>query len=229
MNMRTFITSTGTSIGKSFMTAALARQARALGRSVTAYKPLISGFDPAHIEDSDTGLLLQSMDMPPTRENIERVSPWRFTAPLAPSMAAKLEQREVDFDELVSHSRSAIKGKEDIVLIEGVGGVMVPITDRHTVLDWIAALDIQAILVAGSYLGTISHTLTALTALKQKKISVQSIVVNESEGSTVSLPDTIEELRHWTELPIIGITRRSDSDYRDVKELQSLLAFKEAA
>ena len=229
MNKRFFITATGTGIGKSFITAALVRQAKALGHSVAAYKPLISGYTDANAHESDTGLLLEAQGLPLTPENIGRVSPWRFTAPLAPSMAAKLEQREINFDELVSHSRATIKGKEDIVLIEGVGGVMVPLNDRHLVIDWIEALNIETILVTGSYLGTISHTLTALFALHKYRIPVNSIIVSESETSTVPLANTADELRHWTKFPVVGVTRRPTGNCHDIAELQPLLAQKEAA
>jgi dethiobiotin synthetase len=220
-----FMTSTGTGIGKSFITAALTRQAKALGRSVMAYKPVISGFDTAHADDSDTGLLLRSLDLPMTSDNIDRISPWRFSAPLAPSMAAKLEHRHLDFDQLVAHGRAAIDGREDIVLIEGIGGVMVPLDDHHTVLDWIAELDIKTLLVIGSYLGTISHTLTALLALQQRQIPFHSLIINESESSEVSLQQTADTLAHWINLPIIPVARRkADDNWRDVKELRGLIA-----
>src|ERR1700722_19853614 len=144
MNQRFFVTSTGTGTGKSFITAALVRQAKALGKSVAAYKPVISGFDPAQPKDSDTGVLLDALGLPLTDENIARVSPWRFKAPLAPSMAARMENRALDFDELIAHSLKAMQSSEDIVLIEGVGGVMAPLNERYTVTEWIEALEIEA-------------------------------------------------------------------------------------
>lgn len=222
MRQRFFVTSTGTGIGKSFITAALVRQARALGRSVAAYKPLISGFDPADAANSDMGLLLRSLDLPLTPDNIERISPWRFKAPLAPSMAAQLEGRSVDFASLVQHGRSAAAGNEDIILIEGVGGVMVPLDNRHTVLDWIEALEIQVLLVVGSYLGMISHTLTALSVLQQRQIPVYAVIVNESENAAVALRDTVDEISRWTRLPIVPVARRGASDQDEIKELRGL-------
>jgi len=224
MNQRFFVTSTGTGIGKSFITAALVRQAKALGKSVAAYKPVISGFDPADAANSDTGLLLQSQELPLMSDNSARVSPWQFSAPLAPSMAARLENRKIDFDELVNHSRKIIAMAEDIVLIEGVGGVMAPLDDRHTIVDWVEAVEIQAMLVVGSYLGTISHTLTALAVLQQRCIPIHSVIVNESEDISVPLQDIVEELGRWTRLPIVTVARRKAPDgWRDVKELRGVL------
>jgi dethiobiotin synthetase len=224
MNQRFFVTSTGTGIGKSFITAALVRQAKALGKSVVAYKPVISGFNPADAANSDTGLLLQSQDLPLTPENIARISPWRFAAPLAPSMAARLENCTVNFEDIVSHSRKVAAMAEDVVLIEGVGGVMVPLNDCHTILDWIEATEMQTLLVVGSYLGTISHTLTALAVLQQRAIPLHAVIINESEDSPLSLQDIVEELGHWTRLPIITVARRKTPDgWRDVKELHRVL------
>ena len=66
------------------------------------------------------------------------------------------------------------------MLIEGVGGIMVPLDERHTVLDWMSALRLPVLLVAGSYLGTISHTLTALHVLAQRNLDIAAVVVSES-------------------------------------------------
>jgi dethiobiotin synthetase len=205
--MRLFITSTGTGVGKTFITGAMARQARAAGRSVAAYKPVISGFDPAQVAETDTGVLLESCGLPLTAANIERVSPFRYAAPLAPSMAARRENCALDFHALIAHSQMALQGPEDLVLIEGVGGVMVPLNDRRLVLDWIEALGIPVVLVVGTYLGSLSHTLTALSVLRQRHVPIHEIVVNESENSPVSLELTVEELRGWTEAAVRGRKR----------------------
>lgn len=224
MNQRFFVTGTGTGIGKSFITAGLVRQAKALWRSVSAHKPVVTGFVDEQAADSDTGLLLQCVDKELTPENIQRLSPWRYKAPLAPSMAAKQEDREVDFEALVIHTRGALLSADDLVLIEGVGGIMVPLTQRHTVLDWIDPLEIPVILVTGSYLGSLSHTLTSIEVLKQRGIPIHAVVVNESEASTVTLADTVNELRHWTNLPLVPVARRAANDDADIKELRALLA-----
>ncbi len=225
MNQRFFVTATGTGIGKSFITAALVRQAKGMWRSVSAFKPVVTGFDPETPDDSDTGLLLRSLEQDSTPENIDRMSPWRFKAALAPAMAALQELREVDFEALVVHSRGAMLAPDELILIEGVGGVMVPLDETHTVLDWIERVEAPVLLVTGSYLGTISHTLTAMAVLQQRHIPIHAIIINESEESPVSLQDTRDELSRWTRLPIIPVTRRkSGEDWQDVKELRSLLA-----
>ena len=85
---------------------------------------------------------------------------------------------------------------------------MVPLDAEHTVLDWMAALAVPLVLVVGGYLGTISHTLTALDVLTQRKLKVAAIVVSESERNPVELEETVESLaRFAAATPVIGLPR----------------------
>jgi dethiobiotin synthetase len=208
-----FITATGTDIGKTFVAAGLIRHLRAAGCSIDAIKPVMSGYDSADAANSDAGALLQALDREPTPEAIEDISPWRYRAPLSPDMAAAREGRELDVDALIAHSRAAIaktQNKKSTLLIEGVGGIMVPLDARRTVLDWMIALNMPVILVAGSYLGTISHTLTALDVLSRGGLDVRAIVINESAASAVPLEDTVVTLSRYTE-NLIGVPRIPDA------------------
>ena len=203
-----FITATGTDIGKTFVAAGLIRHWRALGREVDARKPVATGFDPVKAAESDPGVLLAALGRAVTLAEIERISPWRFAAPLSPDMAASRENRAIDFDALVTHSRGAIAAHQGTLLIEGIGGVMVPLDDKHTVLDWMAALDVPALLVAGTYLGSLSHTLTSLDVLRSRSIVIKALVVNESPHSTVSLNDTVTTLRRFAaSVSVVALTR----------------------
>jgi dethiobiotin synthetase len=206
-----FVTGTGTDVGKTFVTTGLIRHLRTTGRPVEALKPVVSGFDPDAPATSDPGLLLAALDRALTQAEIDRISPWRFRAPLSPDLAAAREGRNLDYKRLVEFSRQAILAAKDVLLVEGIGGIMVPLDDRHTVLDWMTVLRIPVILVAGSYLGTISHTLTALHVLAQRNVEVSSIVVSESQGSSTPLPDTIATIRRFAvPIEVIGIPRLPD-------------------
>jgi dethiobiotin synthetase len=190
-----FVTSTGTGIGKTLTTALLLRQLAAAKRPARAIKPVLSGFDPQSAAESDAGILLAAMGRRATQQSIAAIAPWRFAAPLSVDMAAAREGRAVDFDALVAWCRA--QQREDHLLIEGAGGVMAPLDDRHVMRDWIAALDVPALLVTGSYLGTLSHTLTALVALREKRIHVAATIVAASPGSPVSVQETAEVIaRH---------------------------------
>ena len=192
-----FVTATGTDIGKTYITAALIRHLRAAGRTVEAFKPVVSGFDPERAAESDPGVLLAALGRPVTMEEIDKISPWRYRAPLSPDMAARAEGTAVDFGDLSQFSLRAILTRRDVLFIEGVGGIMAPLDDTHTVLDWMLALRLPLILVAGSYLGAISHTLTALDTLRRRELAVLTIVVNESVASSVPLDDTVAAIRRF--------------------------------
>jgi len=186
-----FVTATGTDIGKTFVTTNLIRHLREKKIAVDALKPIVSGFDPQHADRSDSGALLQALGRSLSEEEIADISPWRFAAPLSPDMAARHDgKEEVAFDQLLSFCEAAIEDADGALLIEGVGGVMVPLDQENTVLDWIAELDIPSILVAGSYLGAISHTLTAAEVMDTEGCALSTIVVSETEGSHVPLYET---------------------------------------
>ena len=150
-----FITASGTGIGKTFLTTGLLHCYINQGKYAHALKPVLSGCDPETADESDSGLLLAASGQDVTLKNIKAITPWRFAAPLSPDMAARREGKIIDFDAIVHFSREAVN-KNGTVFIEGVGGVAVPLTNTHTVLDWSESIALPTILITGSYLGAIS-------------------------------------------------------------------------
>jgi dethiobiotin synthetase len=201
-----FITATGTDVGKTFVAASLIRHLRQMGHEVDAIKPIVSGFDPAQAATSDPGILLDALGWPVTADEIERISPWRFRAALSPDLAASREGRSIDVDQVVAFCRSAVEHSRDILLIEGVGGIMVPLDEQRTILDVMMTLRLPLILVTGSYLGSISHTLTALDSLFQRDMNLLAIIVSETPGSPVPLDDVVATIARFAE-PVIGLPR----------------------
>ena len=207
-----FVTGTGTDVGKTFLSAALIGHWRAAGRAVAACKPVVSGFDPGTFETSDPGVLLAALGRPSA--DIATISPWRFAAPLSPDMAAAREGRALDFEAIVKFSRKAATSAER-VLIEGIGGVMVPLDARHTVLDWMSALRLPILLVTGSYLGAISHTLTALRVLAQRNLTIAAIAVSESVAPGAPLDDTVATIARFADLiEVVGVPRLKSNAHR---------------
>jgi dethiobiotin synthetase len=202
-----FVTATGTDIGKTFVMRGLIGYFLACDRQVDALKPVVSGFDEREAEGSDPGLLLAALGRDTTPKEIARVAPWRFAAPLSPHIAARREKRAIDFAKLVDFSRDEIAHRADVLLIEGAGGIMVPLDDRHTVLDWMAELRLPLLLVTGSYLGTISHTLSALDVLDRRALKTAAVVVSETPGSAVRLDETVESIAEFTATPVIALPR----------------------
>jgi dethiobiotin synthetase len=201
-----FVTGTGTDVGKTFVTVGLIRYLRAAGRAADAIKPIVSGFNAEDPASSDPVILLEALGRPAAE--LDRICRWRFAAPLAPAMAARKEGHPVEFNALVDFSRRAVVGHRDMMFIEGVGGIMVPLDETHTVIDWMTALRLPLLLVAGSYVGTISHTLTALQVLARRNLDVAAVVVSESADSAAPLEETVATIARFADsIEVIGIPR----------------------
>ena len=203
-----FITGTGTDIGKTWLVCALLRHWQGEGRRATAIKPVLSGFDALRPDLSDAGALLAALGRDMSQAELDAIAPWRFKAPLSPDMAAACEGRRIDFEELVGFTRRATSADSCITLAEGVGGVMAPLDATHTVRDWIAGGGLPCVLVTGSYLGSLSHALTALEALARVGAGVTAVAINETPGSVVALDATLESLsRHAAGISLVAIAR----------------------
>lgn len=208
-----FVTSSGTGIGKTLVAAALAHQLKTQGRRVRVLKPVMTGFDPAAAAESDAAVLLASLGEAATAEAIAAISPWRYRAPLSPDMAAAREGRTIDAGEVIGFCRRQVVGAARdgaALVIEGIGGVMVPLDARRTVLDWITALEIPSIVVAGTYLGSLSHALTAVAVLRARHCPIAGVVVSESADSAAPLPEVLATLaRHLGPTTVIGLPRQA--------------------
>ncbi len=198
-----FVTGAHTGVGKTYVSALLVRRWKA-----KALKPVISGYGPG---DTDSSLLIDAMG----GGKIEDISPWRFSAPLAPNVAARREGKSIDFDALVAFCR-----KPGPLVIEGVGGVMSPITDAKTCLDWIGTLAIPTVLVGGSYLGALSHTLTAARALEDPL----AIVISQSEDC-VGLEETVATLTRLAPCPVFALARLDAAEQIGLRQMADLDAF----
>ena len=208
-----FITATGTDCGKTFVTSGLLRHLRALGLPARALKPVVSGFDEDAPEGSDPAELLVAMGEPMTAQTLAKIAPLRFKAPLAATMAARLEGRSLTLADILRACETALQDPRGPLLIEGAGGVMSPFAEGATCLDAIKALGLPCLLVTGTYLGAISHTLTALAAMRAAGCAPRAIAVNESLGSGVNLADTMAELAGFAPGVVTVAIGRSERDF----------------
>ena len=178
-----FIAGAHTDVGKTFVACGLIAAVRAAGRSVDALKPVASGFDPADWVGSDCGRLLTALGRPLDEAGLDAITPWRFAEPLAPPMAARQEGRALPLEAVTRLCRDRLAAsRADLLIIEGAGGLMSPLADDATNLDLMLALNLPAILVGGSYLGAISHTLTALEVLRARGQAVVAVVMSQDAG-----------------------------------------------
>lgn len=203
-----FVTGSGTGVGKTRVLCALIAALGARGVTPRVMKPLVTGFDARAPQTSDTGALLGALGLTAAGAALAAVSPWRFAAALSPDAAAAREGRTIDFAELVDACRA--RASDGPLLVEGIGGVMVPIDREHTVLDWMAALGLPALLVTGSYLGSLSHTLTAAHALGTRGVTLAAVVVSESAAPALPLTeqrDTLARFLHG--VPVLTWARHA--------------------
>ena len=116
---------------------------------------------------------------------------------------------------VVFRHKLSTASSSDPLVIEGVGGLMVPLDQTHTVLDWMLALKSPAfvpLLVVGSYLGTISHTLTTLDVMRRNDLAPRAIVVSESLSNPVPLEETVETIARFAKCDVRAVARGGEAD-----------------
>ena len=175
-----FVTGTGTEVGKTYVACALARALVKKGINVGVMKPVASGGVWRKINGkkeliSEDALLLKRASQ--SQDPLTQINPICYRHPVAPYIAAKLEKKNFSLLKITS-SYKQIKKCHDFVIVEGVGGVTVPITKNLEVTDLIKLVNLPVIIVASSKLGTLNHTLLTYRTLIQHKINVLGIVLN---------------------------------------------------
>lgn len=211
-----FVAGAHTDIGKTHVGCGLLRAAREQGWAVDALKPVVSGFDEQDWDDSDPGRLLGAAARPLTGENLDAISPWRFAAPLAPPTAAGMEARALAFGPVIDFCRRrTAASRADLILVEGVGGLMSPIADGATSLDLLEALACRSVLVGGSYLGAISHTLTALEVMRARDLAPGVLLISQSADPSAPDFGTSVALvaEHTGKTPVIPVWRGEGPDW----------------
>ena len=207
------IAGAGTDVGKTYVSVALLQALRRRGVAVDALKPVVSGLDEETAQESDPARLLRAMGREATADEIARLSPLRFRASLSPPLAARLEGRALRYDEVAALTRARIAETGDaLLLVETAGGVMSPLDDdSRTMLDLMAGIGGPAILVGGSYLGSISHILTALACLTARGVETVAIVVSESPGENPAFDETLAAVTKFAApTPVIAAPRRPE-------------------
>jgi dethiobiotin synthetase len=212
-----FITATGTDVGKTYITCALIETFRRRGRPVDAFKPALTGYH--GVEGSDAGAILKALGEGP--ERLDHVAPLRFAASLAPPSAARAEGRTVDLGEMNRLCRIRMAEAEGkALLIEGVGGVMSPIADGATNLDLICDLEVPTLLVVGSYLGSVTHTLTAIEALRGRYVPIWGAVVSQSEGENPAPSELSSAMAQFAPgIPVVVAPRGESWDASELADL----------
>ena len=171
----TFITATGTGVGKTWLATALASACVQRGKRVAAIKPIETGVDPDPVD----ALALAQACGDASLANASGL--YRAKEPLAPYAIEKRGGPSIGSLRALAKRVRQLGSAADYAIVEGAGGVLVPLDREHTIADFAALLDLQTVLVARNALGVLSYTLTAVEALRKRKISVRAIVLNHVE------------------------------------------------
>jgi dethiobiotin synthetase len=216
-----FITGTDTGVGKTEVACALVRAARAAGRDVVALKPAQSGVVPG--EPSDAERLRAAMA---GALSLEEICLYSFRAPLAPAVAARMEGREVSLSAIVARAR-ALGARHEAVLVEGAGGLLVPLTERDTYADLAEALGLPVLVVARAGLGTVNHTALTVEALRRRGLTLAGIVLDRAApADDPSVPHNPAEIARLTGCESIALLPHVAERDRREEEIGSTLAAK---
>lgn len=208
---------TDTEVGKTVVMAALATALRRRGETVAIFKPVASGGVRARGR-TVSGDVLRLKRVVGLDDDPRMMNPVCYRLPLAPLVAARLERRRWRFDAVRSALAGLVRHGRDWLLLEGVGGVLVPLARGLTVADLCRRLRVPVLLVARAGLGTINHTWCSVEALRARGVRVAGIVINGATGrdrSEATNPRVIEEtsgVRVVAVLPKVpggGLTRKS--------------------
>jgi dethiobiotin synthetase len=200
-----FVTGTDTGVGKTLVTAALAAALKRLGRSVGVMKPIETGITPSRIGRSDAARLRAVIE---SEETLGAICPYQFEQPVAPLAAAQAERRTIEV-RVIRQVYRLLVNRYDYVLVEGIGGVRVPIAPKTDVMDLIAGLKLPVVVVGRAGLGGINHALLAIDALRRRRIPLVAVVLNRTEpvrSAVMRLQEraTLEALRKQAGLPVLG-------------------------
>jgi dethiobiotin synthetase len=200
-----FITGTDTGVGKTVITCAIAASLRQTGARVGVCKPFATGCrkEREGLVSEDAEALAHFSDC---RQPLDVINPVRYVLPVAPAVAAEVTGGPVDFD-AIARSLMLLAASSDCVLIEGVGGLMVPIDDRHprlTVLDMIAAVGYPVVVVVRAVLGTLNHSAMTVKLLRERGCLVAGLVINgydpdSSRSGDVGADVSMTTNRRWLE------------------------------
>lgn len=174
-----FITGTDTSVGKTFIAALLFGFLRKKGLDAGYQKWISSG---GHDCD-DLRFCLEKNGLPCPSALLNLQAPYRFLYPASPHLAAEREQQEIDPDFILERFKEYARQKE-IIVVEGVGGVMVPLRRDLLLADFLARIRVPMLVVARSGLGTINHTLLTLEALRSRNIPILGVIFSDDENDS---------------------------------------------
>lgn len=197
-----FISGTDTAVGKTVVCGLLARYLMQKGYRVVTQKWIQTGTDTF---SRDISLHLKIMDKDNIKDYFSEVNPYAFKLATSPHLAAQRENKKIDRNKIIRSFRTLAK-EFDLVLVEGIGGLLVPYDRKRLVIDIAQELHLPVLLVVQNKLGAINHTLLSIEALKKRKIKILGIVFNnQRKENPIILKDNPLIIKALTKVKIFGV------------------------
>jgi dethiobiotin synthetase len=201
-----FITGTDTGVGKTLVTTALAICLKRRGLSVGVMKPVETGYGAEGAARSDAARLYAAAG---TTDPVEVMSPYRFPDPLAPLDAARRAGTTIREQKILAAFRT-LAARHALMLVEGAGGVLVPISEKADMRDLMGRIGLPALVVGRTAIGSVNHVLLTVEALARRRIAIAGIVLNRTQEAAAGTVDGMQEsstlalLRERSGVPVIG-------------------------
>jgi dethiobiotin synthetase len=198
MEKGVFVTGSDTGVGKTVIAGAIAAAIKAHGLDVGVMKPVASGAKKIEgkLVSEDAVYLKKIID---STDDDDLVNPVRLEPSIAPTMAASKSGVPIDIDKIWK-AYEALTNKHDFVVVEGIGGLMVPIDDTLFVADLVSKMDLALVIVSSDYLGAINHTLLTVEYARSRNIRIKGIVINMLKNGD----DFVREIEKYSSVPILG-------------------------
>jgi dethiobiotin synthetase len=193
-----FITGTDTGVGKTTVAAGLTASLANSGMDIGVMKPIETGFS---LRSSDAVFLKKIAGV---KDSLDSICPYRLKHPLSPFTAAKIENVSIRF-ETIARAYEGLLQNHQVLLVEGAGGLLVPITGEKMMADLILCLKLPLLLISGTGLGTINHTLLSVEAARKRGIEVAGVIFNHlgpRKGTAERTNPSV--IRHFLDVPILG-------------------------
>jgi dethiobiotin synthetase len=204
-----FITGTGTGVGKTIVTAGIAGHFLSQGRNVSVMKPVQTGEGKSVTDLETIRTIVPGINTLPKL----LATPYSFSLPASPLLAARSENREINPETIMKAFKELSLRKEvDVLLVEGAGGLLVPLTEDFLMADLISEMNIPAILVSTAGLGTVNHTLLSIEAMKKRNLQIAGIVINKMPlNPGIVEKDNIKTIERICGVPVIAVVSEFDS------------------
>jgi len=195
-----FITGSDTDVGKTYVACEIVRQLCQLGIGIETRKPAESGCKLSASGDLATHDAAALQAANGNREKIERITPYRYRAALAPHRAARLEQREIYLESLVDAcSRDDMEHR---LIVEGAGGFYSPLAENGLNADLASALQLPVIIVVNNRIGAVNQSLMTLQAVESRQLRVAAIVLNQAATTIDDAMDNASDVKSYCDVPL---------------------------